>query len=81
MFGMEKKAKAKADFTFDLEKDLSHPERRKELAKRIETRIQHIKEVLHTGSSKAEFDQLGFLLNGYHALAIVLGKASKPPKK
>jgi hypothetical protein len=36
---------------------------------------------LHKGSKKEEFDQLGILLNGYHALAIVLGRAIQEPKK
>ncbi len=82
MFGMEKKEpKATQKFLFDLEKELSSDERRKELAKRIETRIVRIKEVLRSGSKKEDFDHLGVLLNGYHALAIVLGRACQEPKK
>ena len=81
MFGMEKKPVDVKAFVFDLEKELESEERRRELAKRIGTRIQKIKEVLHKGSKKEEFDQLGILLNGYHALAIVLGRATQEPKK
>jgi hypothetical protein len=81
MFGMEKKPKDSKSFIFDLEKELSSEERRRELAKRIESRIQRIKDILHKGSKKEEFDQLGILLNGYHALAIVLGRAIQEPKK
>lgn len=81
MFGMEKKPKDSTSFIFDLEKELSSEERRRELAKRIESRIQRIKDILHKGSKKEEFDQLGILLNGYHALAIVLGRAIQEPKK
>jgi hypothetical protein len=81
MFGMEKKPKGAVEFVFDLEKELEGEERRRELAKRLESRIQKIKEILHKGSKKEEFEQLGVLLNGYHALAIVLGRASQEPKK
>jgi DNA-binding transcriptional regulator GbsR (MarR family) len=81
MFGMEKKPKEMKSFVFDLEKELASEERRRDLAKRIESRIQRIKDVLHKGSKKEEFDQLGILLNGYHALAIVLGRAIQEPKR
>jgi hypothetical protein len=82
MFGMENKpAKETKAFLFDLEKDLSKEERRMELAKRIETRIRRIRELLHSGAKKEQFEQLGVLLNGYHALAIVLGRATQEPKK
>ena len=77
MFGMEKKPKETMTFVFDLEKELGDADRRKELAAQIQLRVQKIKEILHTGSKKEEFDQLGVLLNGYHALAIVLGRASQ----
>lgn len=82
MFGMEKKPTQPSEkFQFDLEKDLGTEEKRKELAKRIESRILRIKEILRGGSKKEDFDSLGILLNGYHALAIVLGRACQEPKK
>jgi len=80
MFGMENKktkAKAKPVFQFDLEKTLLEKPKQKEYVKRIEDRIGKIKELLRQGSKKEEFDCLGILLNGYHALAIVLGRAAK----
>ena len=78
MFGMEKqKSKAKEPFLFDLEKELKEAAKRKEFASRIESRIAKIKESLRKGNNKEEFDHLGVLLNGYHALTIVLGRASK----
>jgi hypothetical protein len=77
MFGMEKKRKGKDIFLFDLEKELKDSTKQKEYAKRIEGRILKIKELLRKGSKKEEFDHLGVLLNGYHALAIVLGRAAK----
>jgi len=81
MFGMEKKPKEGKTFTFDLEKEIKNMDRQKELATRIGDRIQKIKDLLHKGSKKEEFDQLGVLLNGYHALAIVLGRATQEPKR
>lgn len=81
MFGMEKKPKESSAFVFDIEKSLKDEKERVDLAKRIETRIRKIKDVLHTGSSKDVFERLGIMLNGYHALAIVLGRASQEPRK
>lgn len=82
MFGMEKKqSKATEKFQFDLEKELSKEEIRLELAKRIESRVVRIKEILRNGSKKEDFDQLGVLLNGYHSLTIVLGRACQEMKK
>jgi len=78
---MEKKQKKVEPFVFDLEKDLKNADRRKELANRIGMRIERIKKALHEGSKKEDFNQLGILLNGYHALAIVLGRASQEPKE
>lgn len=78
MFGMEKqKKKGASPFVFDLEKDLTDVEKQKEYAKRIAERITKIKDHLRKGSKKEEYEYLGVLLNGYHALAIVLGRASQ----
>jgi hypothetical protein len=82
MFGMEKKsAKDAKGFVFELERELQSEAMKRDLAKRIETRIIKLKEILHKGSKKEEFEQLGVLLNGYHALAIVLGRAAQEKKK
>lgn len=78
MFGMEKqKKKGQAPFLFDLELELKDADKQKEYAKRIEERVSKIKEFLRKGSKKEEYDYLGILLNGYHALAVVLGRASQ----
>lgn len=77
MFGMEKqKKKAPTPFLFDIEVELKDVQKQREYAKRIEERVGKIKEGLRKGSNKEEYDHLGVLLNGYHALAIVLGRAS-----
>ncbi|MBS0635430.1 MAG: DUF5398 family protein [Verrucomicrobia bacterium] len=78
MFGMEKqKKKGQPPFLFDLEMELKDSDKQKEYAKRIEERVSKIKEFLRKGSKKEEYDYLGVLLNGYHALAVVLGRASQ----
>lgn len=82
MFGMEKqKSKAKEPFLFDIEKELKDATKRKEYAKRIEVQINKIKEALRKGSKKEDYDHLGILLNGYHALTLVLGRAAKAASK
>ena len=85
MFGMEKDKEKKTKkgislFEFDLEKDLAEMEKQKEHARHIQERITQIKYVLRKGSKKEEYDQLGILLNGYHALAVVLGRVVKQNK-
>ena len=79
---MEKqKGKAKEPFLFDIEKELKDAAKRKEYAKRIEVQINKIKEALRKGSKKEDYDHLGILLNGYHALTLVLGRAAKAASK
>lgn len=80
MFGLEKKKKEESSFLFDLEKSLNDGDKKMVLVQLIEKRITKIKETLQKGSSKEIFNSLGVLLNGYHALAIVLSRASKPQK-
>ena len=78
MFGMgEKKKKDKEVFLFDVEKELQNKDKQVEYAKRIEKKVLFIKDLLRKGSKKDEFDYLGVLLNGYHALAVVLGRSAK----
>jgi len=78
MFGMgDKKKKDKEVFLFDVEKELQNKDKQVEYAKRIEKKVLYIKDLLRKGSKKDEFDHLGVLLNGYHALAVVLGRAAK----
>jgi hypothetical protein len=86
MFGLEneKKKEAPTSFLFDLEKELGSDQKKAALVKRLEVRIATIKEQLKGGSTKGLYDTLGTLLNGYHALAIVLSRATKefkPAKK
>lgn len=81
MFGMGKEKQKPSIFFFDLEKELDDPAKRREYAQRIDKRITRIKEILHTGSKKEVFDHLGVLLNGYHALTVVLARALKNKEK
>lgn len=80
MFGLEnqKKKKNTEEFVFDLEKDLKASKKNKELKKKIEDRIQEIKEVLRSGENKGEFDRFGTLLHGYTSLLKVIGRFNAP---
>lgn len=73
----DKEQKKNPVFLFDLEKELSSDDKRREYIKLLEKRILSIKNMLHSGSKKEVFDILGTLLNGYHALTVVLSRASK----
>lgn len=78
MFGLENQKKdKKLAFIFDLEKDLNNNTFSTELKKRIETRVQWIKEALRSGDEKLEFEKLGILLHGYAALVKVFGRVGK----
>ncbi len=82
MFGMEKqKKKGAAPFLFDLEKELKDFEKQKEYAKRIEERVAKVKDALRKGSKKEDYDHLGILLNGYHALAMIMGRVAQQQAK
>lgn len=75
MFGLENQKKdKKASFIFDLEKDLNNNNFSTELKKRIEARVQIIKEALRSGDEKVEFEKLGVLLHGYASLVKVFGR-------
>lgn len=81
MFGLEnqKKQKNTEEFVFDLEKDLKNNKTQTELKKKMEARIQQIKEVLRSGENKEDFDKLGALLHGYTSMLKVIARFS--PKK
>lgn len=76
MFGLEnqKKKKKAEEFIFELEKDLKNPKMQQELKKRVEMRIQEIKEILRSGENKEEYDQLGAVLHGYTSLLKVFSR-------
>lgn len=75
MFGLEGQKKKKTEeFQFDLEKDFKDPKVWKELKKKIEDRIQTVKEHLRSGEGKEEFDQFGQLLHGYTSLVKVMSR-------
>jgi Family of unknown function (DUF5398) len=77
MFGLEKQKKKKLeDFVFELESELKTAKKHQEIKKRVEERIQSIKEVLRSGENKEEFDKFGALLHGYTSLLKVLSRFS-----
>lgn len=79
MFGLEKQKKKKAEeFVFDLEKELKAFKSYQDLKKKIEERIQNVREILRKGENKEEFDKFGVLLHGYTSLLKVMSRL--PPK-
>lgn len=76
MFGLEKQNKKKAveEFVFELEKELKDPKTLDAIKKKIEGRIQKIKEILRDGENKEHFDQYGALLQGYTSLLKVISR-------
>ncbi len=76
MFGLEdqKKKKKVEDFLFDLEKELKILKKHQDIKKKVEERIQKIKEMLRSGGNKDDFDQLGLLLHGYTSLLKVMSR-------
>ena len=75
MFGLEDQKKKKSgDFLFDLEQDLKVAKKHQEIKKRVESRIQQIKESLRGGENKEEFDRFGVLLHGYTSLLKVMAR-------
>jgi len=79
MFGLEdqKKKKKSETFVFDLEEEVKSDKKRLELKKKIEDRIQKIKDVLRSGEDKEEFDFFGILLHGYVSLQKVLARVPR----
>lgn len=78
MFGLEdqKKKKKTEEFVFDLENELKNNKKHQTLKKKVEGRIQKIKDALRSGENKDEFDKFGVLLHGYTALLKVMSRFS-----
>lgn len=73
MFGLGSPKKKKAEeFIFDLERDLKTPGERVSLTRKVEERIQQVKNILRSGENKEDFDQIGQLLQAYSALLRVM---------
>lgn len=78
MFGLEdqKKKKTTEEFVFELEKELKNNKLHTEIKKKIEARIQRLKEILRSGENKADFDKFGAVLHGYTSLLKVMARFS-----
>ena len=75
MFGLEdQKKKKQAEFNFDLEVQLNARPKYNELKKKIEGKVQSVKDKLRSGEAKEEFDQFGTLLQGYTSLQKVMSR-------
>jgi hypothetical protein len=80
MFGLEKekpKAKKNDDFVYELERELANVRLHSEIKRKVEARIQQLKNLLRTGESKEEFDRCGQLLHGYTSLLKVMSRFKK----
>jgi len=67
MFGMEEKKPVAKEALFQLEEELSNPNKRKELADLAVERMVRIKELLSSGSDGETVQKMGTLLQGYVA--------------
>ncbi len=76
MFGMENDPETENTLE-GLELDATKPNKRKEIAERLEGKIQALKNILRHGDDKDNFDDFGSLLWGYKAAQKTLEKASK----
>ncbi len=75
MYGLEKGKRAL--FEFDLEKELkADPNKASQIVKKIESKVQEVKNLLKAGGSQKELDELGAVLQGYTALQRVLSRLS-----
>lgn len=82
MFGLEgqKKKKMVDEFVFELEKDIKDPAKQKEIQKRVESRLQKIKEIMRSGDSQEQIDRVGLLLHGYNAILKVMARCQTKKK-
>lgn len=78
MFGLEdqKKKKNAEEFVFILEQELRNSKLHAEIKKKVESRIQRIKEILRNGENKEDFDKFGSVLHGYTSLLKVMARFS-----
>lgn len=76
MFGLEnqKKKQEQEEFVFELEKELKTKKKHGEIKKRIEERLQKIKNILRTGEEKEDFDKYGIILYGYASFLKVMSR-------
>jgi hypothetical protein len=75
MFGLEDhKKKKNVEFVFELEKELKSIKSHQEIRKRVEGRLQRLKELLRSGESQSNFDRFGVVLHGYASLLKVMSR-------
>jgi len=79
MFGLEEGKKGpEAPFEFDLEKDLhKHPDKAKKILDKVEKEIATIKKEMKEGGKKDTHEQMGKILEGYHAIQTVKASGSR----
>ncbi len=78
MFGLEsgkgkKKPKIEEHF-FDLELNLMNPEKMREYVKKVEERIQRVKNLMRSGENKEVYDRYNILLQAYNGILKVFSR-------
>jgi len=79
MFGLEggKKGKKDEKFIFELERELSDPKKRADIKKRVEKRLQEIKDILREGENKVDFERFSLIMGGYSSILKVISRFEK----
>lgn len=80
MFGLEEEKNKSKGMAFDLEKEITGPEKASKVAeyrKLINNRLETLKKALREGEDKEEFAKSEVLLNGYNALQQVIERAAR----
>lgn len=82
MFGLESGSKKpkKQELYFDLELELMNPEKMKEFVKKVEDRIQRVKQLMRSGEGKDAYDRYNILLQGYNGLLKVFSRIKHKKK-
>jgi hypothetical protein len=75
MFGLEDQKKKKTvEFVFELEKELKTTKKHQEIKKKVNERLQRLKELLRSGEGQESYDRLGVVLHGYASLMKVMSR-------
>jgi len=76
MFGLKDNEKNEK-FIFELERELANSEKRQEIKKHVEKRVQEIKAILREGEDKIDFERFALILNGYTSILKVISRFEK----
>lgn len=72
MFGLEKNKKE--EFSFDIEKELKDPVKKRAYLEKIQSRIHRLQEIVKSDSAQQDLNRIAILLHGYSSLFKVLSR-------